>query len=289
MSSLYKKNDIYYLSVQIAGKRITKSLRTADFETVKQIKPIIEKALFLEIIDGVRPKNTPLTKLMKMYLEAEHNWKASTKYINTRLLNNYLKKGYPENQTTKAMTIRVLNGCNRWGHKNKLIPNYESISGGNKYEARTRVYSKDELKLMFNKITPHHFNMFVRLSYYTGARSGEIRCIQKENVKHDSIVVWGKSGKRIVKLNTQAREVLDTNELWEYTANYVQLTWSRNRKRLGLHNARFHDLRRTFGYNLIKQGRPIYEVSKLLGHSSVITTERHYAPLLTTEIEDFTL
>jgi integrase len=30
-------------------------------------------------------------------------------------------------------------------------------------------------------------------------------------------------------------------------------------------------------------------VSKLLGHSSVITTERHYAPLLTTEIEDFTL
>ncbi len=172
MSSLYKKNDIYYLSVQIAGKRITKSLRTADFETVKQIKPIIEKALFLEIIDGVRPKNTPLTKLMKMYLEAEHSWKASTKHINTRLLNNYLKKGYPENQTTKAMTIRVLNGCNRWGHKNKLIPNYESISGGNKYEARTRVYSKDELKLMFNKITPHHFNMFVRLSYYTGASSG---------------------------------------------------------------------------------------------------------------------
>ena len=54
-------------------------------------------------------------------------------------------------------------------------------------------------------------------------------------------------------------------------------------------DARFHDLRRTFGYNLIKQGRPIYEVSKLLGHSSVTTTERHYAPLLTTEIEDFVL
>ena len=50
-----------------------------------------------------------------------------------------------------------------------------------------------------------------------------------------------------------------------------------------------HDLRRTFGYNLIRQGRPIYEVSKLLGHSSVTTTERHYAPLLTTEIEDFVL
>ena len=35
--------------------------------------------------------------------------------------------------------------------------------------------------------------------------------------------------------------------------------------------------------------RPIYEVSTLLGHSSVTTTERHYAPLLTTEIDDFVL
>ena len=52
---------------------------------------------------------------------------------------------------------------------------------------------------------------------------------------------------------------------------------------------RMHDLRRTFGYNLIKQGRPIYEVSKLLGHSSVTTTERHYAPLIATDVEDFVL
>ena len=67
------------------------------------------------------------------------------------------------------------------------------------------------------------------------------------------------------------------------------MTWSRNRNRLGLEDARMHDLRRTFGYNLIKQSRPIYEVSKLLGHSSVVTTEKHYAPLMATEIEEFVL
>jgi integrase len=101
--------------------------------------------------------------------------------------------------------------------------------------------------------------------------------------------VFGKAGKRLVKLNKQARNIIADVELWDYTVNYVQLTWSRNRKRLGLKDARFHDLRRTFGYNLIKQGRPIYEVSKLLGHSSVTTTERHYAPLMATEIEEFVL
>ncbi len=92
-----------------------------------------------------------------------------------------------------------------------------------------------------------------------------------------------------MKLNKQAKAIIENVELWDYTVNYVQLTWSRNRKRLGLHDARFHDLRRTFGYNLIKQGRPIYEVSKLLGHSSVTTTEKHYAPLMVTDIKNFIL
>ena len=57
-------------------------------------------------------------------------------------------------------------------------------------------------------------------------------------------------------------------------------------RKLGIKNARFHDLRRTFGLNLIKQGMSVYKVSKLLGHKSVRTTEQHYAPL-TVEIEDF--
>ena len=30
-------------------------------------------------------------------------------------------------------------------------------------------------------------------------------------------------------------------------------------------------------------------VSKLLGHASVTTTERHYAPLLATDVEEFVL
>ena len=33
----------------------------------------------------------------------------------------------------------------------------------------------------------------------------------------------------------------------------------------------------------------LYEVSKLLGHASVKTTEKHYAPLLVTDIKDFVL
>ena len=227
--------------------------------------------------------------LMLRYLEFDHGWKDSTYKLNKRLFNGYLKTGFPKNKTTRAMTVRVVNSCNRWGFKNELIPKYNPIPGGNNYNVRDRVFTVSELKTLFDSVTPEHFNQFVQFAYYTGARSGEIRRISKENIFSDYIVVFGKAGRRLLKLNKQAREIIKDVELWDYSVNYVQLTWSRNRKKLGLKDARLHDLRRTFGYNLIKQGRPIYEVSKLLGHSSVTTTERHYAPLRVTEIEEFVL
>jgi integrase len=289
MSSLYKKNNRYYLSVQLDNKRVTRSLRTDSYEVAKAVKSDFEKKILLDLINGEKPKQTPLRQLVELYLKADHDWRPNTLILNKRLLNGYLKNGFPKHPTTKSMVIRVLNACNNWGYKNQLIPRYEPIPGGNKYEARTRVYTREELDLMFERITPKHFNLFVQFAYYSGARSGEIRRISKENIFPDYIVVYGKAGRRLLRLNNQAKNILADVELWNYTVNYVQLTWSRNRKKLGFFNARFHDLRRTFGYNLIKQGRPIYEVSKLLGHSSVTTTEKHYAPLMVTEIEEFIL
>ena len=134
------------------------------------------------------------------------------------------------------------------------------------------------------------FNLFVRFAYYTGARSGEIRSISRDNILDNSLVVNGKSGRRIVKLNTQAKGIIFCQKkLWNYSKDYVSHKFKKEVRRLGIKNARFHDLRRTFGINLIKQGMSIYKVSKLLGHKSVRTTEQHYAPLLTAEIEDFSL
>ena len=101
---------------------------------------------------------------------------------------------------------------------------------------------------------------------------------------------FGKTGERYIKLNEQAKKVLEKQgTLWLYKTDYVSKTFKKNCRRLGITNARFHDLRRTFGLNLIKKGMPIFQVSKLMGHSTVKTTEQHYAPLLIEDIEDFTV
>ena len=295
MASVYRKSTgVYYLAVTFQNSRISRSLGTRCYKTAKKVTPDIEKQILSELINGLnvkKPKKLSFNNLVREYLEYQgHDWVNSTRKRNKELLNKYLVKGFPNNSTTKAMTIRVINACNNWGFKHELIDRPIKIRGGSKWKARDRVLSDSEMKIIINNVMDERFNLFVRFAYYTGARSGEIRSISSDNILDNSLVVNGKSGRRIVKLNTQAKGIIFCQKkLWNYSKDYVSHKFKKEVRRLGIKNARFHDLRRTFGINLIKQGMSIYKVSKLLGHKSVRTTEQHYAPLLTAEIEDFSL
>jgi integrase len=56
--------------------------------------------------------------------------------------------------------------------------------------------------------------------------------------------------------------------------------WDTARRRIGLADVRIHDLRHSFASLLINNGRSLYEVQKLLGHTQIKTTQRyaHLAP-----------
>jgi len=290
MATLYKNRGVWYITASYDNQRLTRSLRTKNKQVAKKLKPVVELEL-LEELTGVRTRkrNLSFDEIVSRYLSAGHNWPIRTRELNTYILTAYISgKPLPSHPTTKAIHTRVINICWNWGMKQGLITKAYKLEGDTKGESRNRVLSDSELKTLLDKIENNRFNLFVRFAYYTGARSGEIRSISKENIFSNHIIVaYGKSAKRLIKLNSQAKEILDG--LWDYTKDFVSHKFKKEARRLGIPDIRFHDLRRTFGYNLIRQGRPIYEVSKLLGHSSVTTTERHYAPLLATEIDDFVL
>lgn len=52
----------------------------------------------------------------------------------------------------------------------------------------------------------------------------------------------------------------------------------------GVELAGWQVLRHTFASSLVSAGVSVYKVSKLLGHGSVSTTERHYAHLAPDEL-----
>jgi integrase len=291
MATLYKHGKNYFLNVQYKSKRIRQSLGTSDLNQARKIAKQLEPKLFMQLITGKSSEsnhNLSLPNLINHFLAYDHGWRPNTLMINRNSLNHYLKKGFPANKSYRAMVTRCLNRCYRWGYEEGLIDKPKHFKGGNDFEARTRVFTADELSLILSDIQPYEFQLFVRFAYYTGTRQGEIKHLTEDNIKH--AFVLGKSGKRQIKIASQAHSVLnEVGELWDYSKNHICLKFKQNMERLKIQDARFHDLRRTFGYNLIKKGMPIYQVSKLLGHASVITTEKHYAPLLATDVEEFVL
>ncbi len=292
MASIYKNGKYYYISVSYDGKRQSRSLSTKSYEVATKLKPYVEIDILSEL-SGIKKtnENLPFSDLVDRFLKAKHNWSDTTYDLNRYILHAHLDgKSLPANPTSHAIHIRHINQCWNWGLKNNLVEKAYKIPGDIKGEARHRTYTKDELNMMFERIQDEMFNAFIRFAYYTGARSGEIRSISRDNVLDGSIVVRCKTGRRYVKLNSQAQAILQHQDpIWSYSKDYVSHKFKKEVRKLEISNARFHDLRRTFGLNLIKQGMSIYKVSKLLGHKSVRTTEQHYAPLLTLEIEDFTL
>lgn len=55
----------------------------------------------------------------------------------------------------------------------------------------------------------------------------------------------------------------------------IQHSWDTARALVGLSDVRIHDLRHSFASFLVNNGRSLYEVQKLLGHTQIKTTQRY--------------
>ena len=84
-----------------------------------------------------------------------------------------------------------------------------------KYEPRIRTFTKIEIEIILNNTQPNNFKKFVRFAYYTGARSGEIRCMDKKYI--DRGMIKGKSGYMTLKISKQPKEAININNQCSYT------------------------------------------------------------------------
>ena len=244
MASIYKNRNVWYLSVAIGNNRTTRSLRTSDYKVAKQLKPYIESQLILELT-GLKKRTSviPFPDLAAKFLKANTKRSKNTQKLYKYILRSYINGNpLPANPNTRAIFIRTINAWWNWGLKQGLIDKANKLEGDTKGEPRQRVYTAYELDLLFNQITDKDFNAFIRIAYYTGARSGEIRSLSRENVLDESLVVKGKTGRRIVKLNFQAQKIMQHQDpLWSYSKDFVSHKFKKEVRRLDIKDARFHD------------------------------------------------
>ena len=137
----------------------------------------------------------------------------------------------------------------------------------------------------------------IRLLFYTGCRSGEIRNLKWDEVGDNTLgLVDSKTGPRKVYLNSEARAIikrqprsgsplvfpspLDPSRPFPDSLSL----WYLVRKRAGIEDVRLHDLRHNFASWAVMRGVPLPTVARLLGHRQVSMTLR-YAHVHDKEVE----
>lgn len=137
----------------------------------------------------------------------------------------------------------------------------------------------------------------IRLLYYTGCRSSEIRTLKWCEVGTDTLDLSdSKTGPRKVYLNSKAREIIERqprtgsdhvfpspSDQSKPVAEQLSL-WFTVRKRVGIEDVRLHDLRHNFASQAVLNGVPLPTVARLLGHRQVSMTLR-YAHVADREVE----
>lgn len=145
---------------------------------------------------------------------------------------------------------------------------------------------------------------FIELAVHTGCRKGELLGLEWDRVSLDrsreSITLQRrhtKSGKpRVVPLNSVAQAAIKRRASWraEHSpgcawvfarpgggpVRSLRNGFERAAERAGLSDLRIHDLRHTAASWLVSEGVPLEVVKDLLGHSTIVMSERyaHLAP-----------
>jgi excisionase family DNA binding protein len=152
---------------------------------------------------------------------------------------------------------------------------------------RDRVLSEEEQPRLFKELA-EHMKPLILAALHTGMREGELLKLRWQNVdfeKRQIKVEMTKSKKtRFIPINSVLFDELERLKLKRveeqrvFPFKYIQKAWENARRRAGLEDLTFHDLRRTFGTRLLEAGVDIVTISKLYGHSSISVTQRYLHP-----------
>lgn len=160
-------------------------------------------------------------------------------------------------------------------------------------QSRSRVLTDDEISKLLMALEPtgrrsHWTKPAVQLALATAMRRGELLSLLWEHVdlkNRTAFLPDTKNGEsRTVPLSTAAVQVLA--ELPRHISGAVipvkfftlDAAFNRARKRAGLDDVRFHDLRRTAITRMAEKLPNVIELAAVSGHKSLMVLKRYYRP-----------
>ncbi|MBL7135224.1 MAG: tyrosine-type recombinase/integrase [Candidatus Marinimicrobia bacterium] len=301
------------------GKRHVKSLY-CDRKTAEALAKQIEykKSRILLGLDNGSDKKITLERAFLHYLRVMETQKeASTikrekkvykpfvnyignltvRSIGLKDMEGYINKRYKTDGLTPAtigIEIRTLRAFFNFMIKHGYLENNptKGLNGPKQKEHSIRFLTIDEINRLLDVTDDPNYRDLILMYLHTGARREEILPVRftwdNVDLQRRRIKLIGKRNKiRFIPINDTVYEILDRRKFAEkheqpFDFNYEYLFKKIHKYYVaaGIENANIHTFRKTYGSLLVQSGVDIFTVSKLLGHSSVKVTEKHYADLL---------
>lgn len=203
---------------------------------------------------------------------------------------NLLKKDRDIKQATINRYRSLLNHIFNTAMKDRIV-NYNPVKYIKRYKekSRDRALNSVEIKALLQackQSSNEELYYIVLVALYTGMRYSNIVNMRKSNIKGNVYQLDGnetKSGKgQLIYLHQDL-----INELNKYIQAFnrdnifitkrVKRSFKTACNKAGIENFRFHDLRRTFATFLLYNNTNIKTIQNMLGHSSIMMTERYLA------------
>ena len=204
---------------------------------------------------------------------------------------NLLKKDRDIKQATINRYRSLLNHIFNTAIKDKVV-NHNPVKYIKRYKekSRDRALSNTEIKALLQACSNsrnQELYYIVLVALYTGMRYSNIINMKWSNIKNNVYLLDGcetKSGKeQFIYLNQKLLNELN-NYMHKYCINDYLFKTKRVKRsfktallKAGIENFRFHDLRRTFATTLLYNDVNIKTIQNMLGHSSIMMTERYLA------------
>ena len=203
---------------------------------------------------------------------------------------NLLKNDRNIKQATQNRYRSLLNHIFNTAIKDKVV-NYNPAKHTKKFKEvnRDRALNNSEIKALLEACKQsknEELYYIVLVALYTGMRYSNIIHMKRSNIKNNVYQLDGsetKSGKsQLIYLHQDLMNELNkymnkNNDTYIFRYNYIKRAFRTALKKAGIENFRFHDLRRTFANTLLYNNVNIVTISNMLGHSSIMMTQKYLA------------
>jgi integrase len=298
MSSWIDTKGRRHVGIMVSGKRIHRKLpEGATARDAKLVEAEIRASVARSPQQVRIPGDPSMTAVLALYVEHAKSLRSSeTSTYHAMRLGRWAEK-YKASQAQEFAehVIRDMRGayadatinrslaCAKKGltidWKQRLIPeNYgqriDSVAVNNKREV---FLSVDQVRSIAQHCTAEA-QAAIWVALLTGARRGEIFRIRREHIGPDTITLPSSHTKtlrmRVVPIIPAVRPWLAFFPL-TLTIDGVKSSWRRARVKAGMPHVNFHDLRHSCASIMLSLGVDLYTISKILGHSTVQTTQRY--------------